>query len=959
MSLYSLGRWAWRHRGRVLSAWLALLVVLGLAVAGFGGTTQDSFDIPGTESQEAIDSLHRTFPQLSGTSAYLIVIAPDGSTMRTQQARSLISATVDEMKDIDGVAEAVSPYSDMTSISISDDDRAAMVQIQFTKSLEHVDQASVDALEPTAERLRDAGYTAKFGGDVFTDTGPELSATEAVGVVVAFIVLLLALGSARAAIMPIITALIGVGVTMELTYLAAHTATISSTAPLLAIMIGLAVGIDYALFIGSRHREQLGDGVDPEESAARAVATAGSAVIFAGVTVMIALVGLAVANIPFLTVMGIVAAGAVLVAVLVAITVLPALLGFAGGRLTPKHRTKKTRAGFARRWVQAATRLPLLTIVLVVGALAVVAIPATGLRLALPDNGSAPKGSTARTAYELVDSHFGPGFNGALLINANIITSHDPVGDVDKIADEIKKIPGVKAIGLATPNPTADTGVIQVIPTTSPSDPRTADLVERIRDYEPTVSDELGIDYGVTGQTAVAIDVSERLRSALVPFAIVVVGLSLVLLTTVFRSILVPLKASLGYLVSVAASFGAVVAVFQNGHLRSLVNLDHAGPLISFLPIIVMGVLFGLAMDYEVFLVSRMKEEYARTQDPDSAIRDGFVGSARVVTAAAVIMFAVFAAFVPEGDPNIKPIAFALAVGVFVDAFFVRMLIVPAVMKLFGHITWRIPRVIDRMLPELDVEGEALQERLELAGWPGRDTAISAAGLTKSGPEGIVFNDVNIELDAGERLVVYGPSGSGKTSLLLTLAGRMDFDAGRLRVSGHLLPQEGGDVRAACALAEFTGVNDLEDNLTVEQHIAERLAMRSLSIWVRHKTVQPVLDSLNEALERGCGRAGVRFSSIAGKRLVSSLSRLERTFLGVVLALISQPQIVFIEDIDAVRVAEDIQALWYAVAFMDSDVTIVASAMSKTVVEGPVADESRRVRLLELDTARTMRELMI
>lgn len=956
MSLYTLGRWAWRHRGRVLCGWLAALVVLGLAVIGIGGNTQDSFDIPGTESQRAIDSLEHTFPQLSGTSAYLIVVAPDGSSMQSEHARTLVSGAVKQLKKIDGVAEVVSPYSDLTSISISDDKRAAMVQVQFENSLENVDPDSVSALKPTASALRDAGYTAQFGGDVFTNTGPELSAVEAIGVVVAFIVLLLALGSGRAAIMPIITALIGVGITMELTFLAAGAATISSTAPLLAIMIGLAVGIDYALFIVSRHREQLADGVEPEEAVARAVATSGSAVIFAGVTVMIALVGLGVARIPFLTVMGIVGAASVLVAVLVAITILPALLGFAGDKLRPKSRggTKQQRGRFARGWVLAATRLPLLTIALIVAGLAIVAVPATDLHLALPDNGSAEKGSTARTSYDLVDKHFGAGFNGALLVNADIISSHDPVGDIDKLAKDIGSIPGVKTIGMATPNRKADTGVIQVIPTTAPSDPRTADLVHRIRDHEPQVNDELGIDYAVTGQTAVGIDVSQRLREALVPFALVVVGLSLVLLAIVFRSILIPLKASVGYLVSVGASFGAVVAVFQHGHLPGLVNLDHAGPLISFLPIIVMGVLFGLAMDYEVFLVSRMKEEYMRTRDPVRAIHDGFVGSARVVTAAAVIMFAVFAAFVPEGDPNIKAIAFALAIGVFVDAFFVRMLIVPAVMKLFGHITWRIPRALDNSMPAVDVEGEALQQRLELENWPGRPSAISAAGVTMHGPEGIVFNDVSFELAAGSRLVVHGPSGSGKTSLLLTLAGRMDFDHGRLRVAGHLLPQDGTAVRRACALAEFSGINDLEDNLTVEQHIAERLAMRSLSLWVRHKTAQPILDRFNDALENACERAGAAFTPIAGKQLVADLSRLERAVFGICLALITEPQIVFAEDVDDVRAPEDIRALWHAIDILAKDTTVIASAMSSSA-----AHNRDNVQYLELDTARTMRELMI
>ena len=956
-SLYSLGRWAFRHPRRVLGAWVLVLLVTGVAALGLGGGTKNSFDIPGTESQDAIDSLGRTFPELSGTSAYLVVVAPDGRTVDDERTRRLVADAIAGMKEVDGVIEATSPYDTSTTIGLSKDRDAAQVQIQLDRELTDVTPAERDQLVDTGDALKAAGYTAAFGGDVFTNTGPQLSITEIVGVVVAFIVLYLMFRSLRAAVMPIVTAVLGVLVTTAVTIALTGFVTISATAPLLALMIGLAVGIDYALFIVSRHREQLADGLDPEEAAARSVATAGSAVVFAGVTVVIALLGLSIARIPFLTIMGAVAALSVVVAVAVALTVLPALLGRAGDRLTP--RTDHPPGGFSRRWVTVVTRFPLVAIVIVVVGLAIMTVPAKDLQLALPDNGTAPVGSTQRTAYDLVDEHFGPGYNGPLLVSIDIISTTDPVGVVDDIAADLRAMPGVDAIGLATPNRTADTGIVQVIPTSGATDPATTDLVRQIRDREPQWQREHGVPVAVTGLTAGGIDVSDRLQGALVPFGVVVVGLSVLLLMIVFRSLVVPLKATLGFLLSTGASFGAVVAVFQWGWLMQLVHLEQTGPLISFLPIILMAVLFGLSMDYEVFLMARMKEEYVRSGDPHRAVADGFVGSSRVVTAAAVIMLAVFAAFVPEGDPNIKPIAFALAIGVFVDAFLIRMLFAPAVLELFGRHAWTLPAALERRLPHVDVEGEGLHHRVDLESWPrrGSTAAITAAALTTEGPDGPVFNDVSVEVDAGDWLVVHGPNGSGKTALLLTFAGRMTFDSGRLRVDGHLLPQEASPVRHSVALAEVVGLNDLEDNLTVDQHIAERLSIRSFGLWVSRRRLAPVLAGLNDALAHAHDEAGIPFDPVDGAALVSSLSRLERKLLGVVLALTDDPRIVVVDDADDPRAAEHIALLWSALTTLldGREVSLVASVQSASAAPPP----SDRLHHLELDTARTLHELML
>ncbi|MET0821099.1 MAG: MMPL family transporter [Aeromicrobium sp.] len=961
-SLYALGRWAFRHPRRVIGAWVLVLLVVGVAAAGLGGGTKNSFDIPGTESQEAIDSLGRTFPELSGTSAYLVVVADRGHTVDEPETKRLVGDAVAGMKKVEGVSEVVSPYDEGNTVGISSDRRALQVQVQLDRKLTDVTEAERQQLVDTGDGLKSAGYTMAFGGDVFTSTGPQLSITEVVGVVVAFIVLILMFRSLRAAVMPIVTALLGVMVTLGITVALTGYVTISATAPLLALMIGLAVGIDYALFIVSRHRELLADGLEPEEAAARSVATAGSAVVFAGVTVVIALLGLSIARIPFLTIMGAVAALSVVVAVAVALTVLPALLGRAGDRLTPRRDAPV--GSFSRRWVTITTRFPLVAIVIVVAGLAVMAVPAKDLQLALPDNGTAPAGSTQRTAYDLVDEHFGPGYNGPLLVSIDIISTTDPVAVVDGIADDLRSMPGVAAIGLATPNRTADTGIVQVVPTTGPTDQRTADLVREIRDRAPSWTRQYDVPVAVTGLTAGGIDVSERLQGALLPFGVVVVGLSVLLLMIVFRSLVVPLKATLGFILSTGASFGAVVAVFQWGWLMELVHLDQTGPLISFLPIILMAVLFGLSMDYEVFLMARMKEEFTRTNDAHRAIADGFVGSSRVVTAAAVIMLAVFAAFVPEGDPNLKPIAFALAIGVFVDAFLVRMLFAPAVMQLFGSRAWALPAWLDRRLPHVDVEGEGLHHLVELEAWPrrGSTAAITAASVTTEGPDGPVLNDVTVDIEHGHWLVVHGPSGAGKTALLLTIAGRMAFDTGRLRVDGHLLPQEARAVRRSVALAELSGLNDLEDNLTVEQQIAERLSIASFGLWVSRRQVSPVLDELNDALGQAHDEAGLPFEPVDGTALVSTLTRLERKLLGVVLALTDGPRIVVVDDADDLRAAEHVQLLWSALAMLlaDRDVTLVATVQAASSAPSPghrIASE--RLHHLELDTHRTLLELML
>jgi len=847
--LYTLGRWSFRHPWRVLTGWLLILVIAGGGVAVFAKGTDNTFSIPGTESQAGLEMLGRTFPQVSGASAEIIVVSADGSSVRDQSYQDAIQKTTGDIGTLDFVEAVTDPYDTRVSGGISDDGRAAIVRIQFAGESTAVPADTKDALRDATTALSTAlpsGSQAILGGQLFATEIPGASLTEALGVLIAALVLMVTFRSFLVAGMPLATAILGVALSIGLIFIATGFATVSSTTPLLAVMLGLAVGIDYALFIVSRHQDQTRAGMDPEESTARAVGTAGSAVVFAGITVLIALIGLSFAGIPFLTTMGIAASVAVAIAVCVGLTLTPAFLGFAGHRVVGwgyKKQKKRSRTataeddaaaaeeaaaesvrrastaavraqrnGPAKRWVGLVTRHPVITSVAVIGLLGVTAIPAASLALTLPNAGQLPPGDEARVAYELTDEYFGPGANGPLIMTGTIVTSNDPLNLMTSIGDEIAKIPGVAKVALATPNATADTGIVQIVPETAPDDPRTADLVRELRAAEPRLYDQFGVHLLVTGYTAVTIDISDQLGAALLPFGLFVVGLSLVLLMIVFRSIWVPLTAAGGYLLSVAASFGVVAAVFEWGWFADALHVAKVGPIISFMPIVVMGVLFGLAMDYQVFLVSRMREDFVHAEREGrtprevalGAVRSGFSASARVVVAAAVIMFAVFVAFVPEGDSSLKPIALGLAVGVAVDAFLVRMTLVPAILALLGAKAWWMPRWLDRILPKLDVEGEAVEREVRLADWPAESgVAIAADDLRTVGAsdaEEPVFSEVSLRLGYGGTLLVTGETRTTRT-LLLALSGRLSQIEGRLRVDGLLIPERAGAVRARVGVA--------------------------------------------------------------------------------------------------------------------------------------------------------------
>lgn len=721
-----------RRHWRVIGAWAALVVLLGGLAVGLGGTLSTQFEIPGTQAQEGLDELATRFPQMSGTSGQVVFVTDDGTTV--DDHKDQIDATMKEVSEVDGVEVAPSPFDENSPGTRGSDDTAIIGTVQMEGQPGGFPDGSLEKLEKITDDSSNGGIEAHLGGQILQEAGLPLSISELVGVIAALIVLAITFRALLPAAIPISTALVGIIVSMTALLSMASAVDIPSVTPTLAIMLGLAVGIDYALFIVSRHRGQLTQGMDVQESIGQSIATSGSAVIFAGLTVIIALVGLFITGIPFLTLMGLASAATVAIAVVIALTLLPAVLGLLGERLRPKkvRRAMRENGGVlppapaptpgkharGTGWVRLVTKVPLLTVVIVVLGLGALAIPAKDMRLGLPDLGTEKPDTTARQTYDLISEKFGAGYNGPLLVTADIINTTDPLGVMDDLKTRIGDLPDVQEVQLATPNEGADMGVVVIIPKGGQTDESTADLVRELRADAPTWEKDLDIsDVKVTGQTAVGIDITDRLSDALLPFGLFVVGLSLILLAIVFRSIWVPIKASLGYLLSIGSAFGAVAMVFEYGWLNDALNIHVVGPVISFMPIMVMGVLFGLAMDYEVFLVSRMREEFVHTGDARGSIERGFAASAPVVIAAALIMIAVFGSFIPEGTYMIQPISVALAVGVLVDAFVVRMTLVPAVLALLGKHAWYLPRWLDRILPHMDVEGEGLVQVLEHRRW--------------------------------------------------------------------------------------------------------------------------------------------------------------------------------------------------------------------------------------------------
>ena len=774
--LYRLGRGAATRAWLAIITWLVLLGLAGGAFAAFSGTLSNSFEIPGTETQQLADRLADELPEANQGMGTVVYSTEDGSEF-TDEQKTEIGEALDAAADVDGMASAMNPFDAQADL---DDQRDQVEQgaEQLPQLIELRDSGRLDAAvqagmlpegttaesvtqqeqqlqvgQDTMDMMGDYGFvspegstavaTVNFDEDqmsieqstkddlmaalddhpvegVQMDYSTEIAQTtevmgvgEIVGVVVAIIVLLIMLRTAVGAALPVLTAFVGVGFSTMLALSLSGQVQMASVTPMLGIMLGLAVGIDYSLFLLNRYRTELRRGTEVIEAIGLATGTAGSAVTFAGMTVMIALIGLSVTGIPFLALMGGVAALAVLVAVLITLTLTPALLGLVGKRLLPKSQRDVTVDEAEHVKTPLAVRRPLPVLLAAVAALAILAIPMGSMRLGLPDGSTEPQDSTQYAAYTTVAEEFGAGKNGPMTVVADL-----PEDATEQEAQELQLAVGQEVselddVASVVPTPIdVDSGMalLQVVPESGPSDEATETLVDDIRGLSGNVEAAGDPTIGVAGRTAANIDVSQVLSDALPVYLAVVVAISMVLLILVFRSILVPVIASLGFLLSLLAAFGAVVAVYQWGWLSSLFNVTEPGPVLSFLPTLMVGILFGLAMDYQLFLVTGMREAHVHGYPARTAVVRGMVGGRAVVTAAAIIMTSVFAGFIFSHMAMIRPMGFGLAIGVLLDAFLVRMTIIPALMTLLGEKAWWFPRWLDRILPNVDVEGESLQQ---------------------------------------------------------------------------------------------------------------------------------------------------------------------------------------------------------------------------------------------------------
>ncbi|MCL8493208.1 MMPL family transporter [Corynebacterium sp. B5-R-101] len=787
--LYHLGRWSYINRWKVIIAWIFIVAAAGGATLSLMKPMTTEYSISGTPAIDATRRAVELFPEngnpANAPTVNLVFKAPEGQKLSDPQNKEAVEDVVHHIAEGLDIPEGsqqrwgnpleVSPalqqqvIEQFTSMGLpeetarADADNLAMVNADETiayttfdfdaESPYSVDPADKDVVHEAMDIGRAAGLEVEAGGAGFGDEIQVNSISEVIGLAVAFIVLIITFGSLASAGMPLISAVVGVGLGAMGVMIATHWIELNNLTPVLAVMIGLAVGIDYALFIMSRYRQERSR-MDGPDAAGMAVGTAGSSVVFAGATVFIALFALLVARISFLTAMGLAAAGTVFMAVLVALTLVPAMLGLLGdkafaGRIPgvagnpTKRRPRRTKPTMGNRWVRTVQRVPGIVMALVVLGLGALTAPVLHMELALPADTTSNPDTTQRKAADLLSEGFGPGINGPFLVivdgaNANpdsaalqpYIQGQEGEEDEQKKAalssfmysvQRLNQVGGVKHAQLVGVSKDMKAAQIMVSPTTAPTDEATVGTASALRTASAELEDATGAEIGMTGLTAVQLDITERLEGAMGPYLAIVVGLAIFLLLAVFRSILVPLVAGLGFLLSVGGAFGLTVLVWQDG-LTGLVPAP--GPLISFMPIFLIGVTFGLAMDYQVFLVTRMREhfsrfpqgsggKYSKYNANDEATIAGFTAGARVVTAAAIIMISVFVAFISQPLPFIQIFGFALAAGVLFDAFLVRMSLVPATMFLMGHTTWWMPKWLDKLIPQLDIEGTALEEEWE------------------------------------------------------------------------------------------------------------------------------------------------------------------------------------------------------------------------------------------------------
>ena len=768
--LYRLGSWSYKKVWPFLAVWLILLGALGFGAVNFAQSPSPTFSMPDMDSTVTQEEMNERFGSdedaMSVPSGTVVIQAPEGTTLQDPQVMAEVDAMLDELKATGDFREPeaiVNPVlaaagmaqqmgeakaaqgmpqeqidADLAALSpLSPDGRTGTVSVTFTEdNIMDIPEETLGEVESILERYDATDLTVKYSGNAFSGAGEMNGTSEIIGMAVAAIVLLVTFGSLVAAGLPLIAAVIGVGVGILGVQMGTlFTDSISDMTPTLASMIGLAVGIDYSLFIVARFRNELIsssglNNLSPKELAqalkkmdkeqrahamGMALGTAGGSVVFAGTTVLIALAALSIIRIPFLTTMALAAAATVAIAVLVALTFLPSLLGLLGTRAfairipgprVPDPEDEKPTMGLL--WARQIRARPWLNLIAGVVLLGILAIPAANLRLAMPTDGTAKLGSPQREAYEIVNDAFGPGRNAPMIayVDAADVAEQDRMGSYQTLLQDFAGTEGVVNAQIVRTTDNFDAAQILITPDSGATDQATTDTMERLREFKQPFEDETGATFGITGITPIFDDISQMLSDVLVPYIAIVLGLAFIVLMLVFRSIWVPLIAALGFGLSMAATFGVTVAIFQEGMFGLI---EDPQPLLSFLPIMLIGLTFGLAMDYQVFLVTRMREGYvSRGKTAGNAVANGFKHGARVVTAAALIMISVFAAFVLMDEPFIKAMGFALAAGVLIDAFAVRMTLIPATMYLLGDRAWKIPGWLDKALPNLDIEGEKL-----------------------------------------------------------------------------------------------------------------------------------------------------------------------------------------------------------------------------------------------------------
>ncbi|MEU9649395.1 MMPL family transporter [Streptomyces sp. NPDC048110] len=723
----ALARWCVQHRLAAVLLWLLAFGGVATAATVAGSAYSNDYGIPDTGSDRAYRLLESRFPDLGGDNDTIVWHTTTG-TVRAPDVEQAMTRTLDRVADLPGVAAVTNPYHDPDSPLVSENADTAYATVTFDAASQDIDPAQARAVVDTAEAAETDGLQVELGGSAIalTESGGSHLA-EAVGVAVAAVVLFLAFGTVAAALLPIATALVSVGTAYAGITLLGHAMTVADFAPMLGTLIGLGVGIDYALFIVTRHRRGLKRGLSVTDAAAEAVATTGRAVVFAGATVCIALLGMLILRLSFLNGVAVAASLTVILTVAASVTLLPALLSYIGPRALNRRERRRLAehgpepevpTGLAARWSAFVECRPKLLGALALVVITVLALPTLGLRLGTSDQGNDPRGTTTRQAYDLLADGFGPGVNGPLTLVTEVRGAEDRLA-LDNLDATLRTTEGVSSVTPVMYNSGGDAAHLTVVPESAPQSQQTSDLVERLRsEVLPRAEAGTALDVHVGGVTAGYDDFADVIVGKLPLFVGVVIGLGCLLLLLAFRSVGIPLKAAAMNVAAVAAAFGVVVAIFQWGWGSELLGLGSAGPIEPFLPVIMVSVLFGLSMDYQVFLVSRMYEEWLETGDNRRAVRVGLAETGRVINSAAVIMISVFLAFVLSGDRVIAMFGIALAAAVALDAFVLRTLLVPALMHLLGRANWWLPRRLDALLPRISIEPpecRAAHERLAAA----------------------------------------------------------------------------------------------------------------------------------------------------------------------------------------------------------------------------------------------------